>query len=210
MARRRGLTLDQVVDAAAAVAAVDGLDSVTLARVATALGVQSPSLYSHVDGLAGLRQALALEAARRLGAVLHDAIGDLNGAEALRAMAYAYRDFATNNPGLYASILTTPKQDDDQVVFAAFAAVLPAITAVLAQLGVAPEDAIPCIRALRSALHGFVALEASGGFGLPVDIDQSFDFLVDVVIAGVLSRTSAPRPTAQVTPAGGGAGPRSG
>ena len=33
-------------------------------------------------------------------------------------------------------------------------------------------------RAVRSALHGFVSLEHAGGFGLPVDIDRSFDRLV--------------------------------
>ena len=35
---------------------------------------------------------------------------------------------------------------------------------------------------LRSALHGFVSLETSGGFGLPVNIDHSFDRLVDALI----------------------------
>ena len=40
------------------------------------------------------------------------------------------------------------------------------------------DDAIDAIRALRSALHGFVMLETAGGFGLPVDVDRSFDRLV--------------------------------
>jgi len=40
------------------------------------------------------------------------------------------------------------------------------------------DDAIDAIRAFRSMLHGFVALECGGGFGLPVDIDRSFDRLV--------------------------------
>ena len=30
----------------------------------------------------------------------------------------------------------------------------------------------------RSAVHGFVALEAAGGFGIPVDVDESFERLV--------------------------------
>lgn len=30
----------------------------------------------------------------------------------------------------------------------------------------------------RAAVHGFVTLEASGGFGLPRDIDRSFDQMV--------------------------------
>jgi len=31
---------------------------------------------------------------------------------------------------------------------------------------------------MRSALHGFVTLEMTGGFGLPADIDRSFGRLV--------------------------------
>jgi hypothetical protein len=40
------------------------------------------------------------------------------------------------------------------------------------------DDAVDAIQALRSALHGFVALETGGGFGLPVDIDRSYARLV--------------------------------
>ena len=40
-------------------------------------------------------------------------------------------------------------------------------------------------RAVRSALHGFVGLEAVGGFGLPQDVDPSYDWLVDLLHAGL-------------------------
>ena len=41
------------------------------------------------------------------------------------------------------------------------------------------EPAIHAVRAIRSALHGFVSLEREGGFGLPIDIDDSYDNLID-------------------------------
>ena len=41
--------------------------------------------------------------------------------------------------------------------------------------------AIDAARALRSALHGFVDLENHGGFGLPVDVDRSFERLVSAL-----------------------------
>jgi hypothetical protein len=37
---------------------------------------------------------------------------------------------------------------------------------------------VDATRALRSALHGFVVLENDGGFGLPRDVDRSFDQMV--------------------------------
>ena len=43
--------------------------------------------------------------------------------------------------------------------------------------------AVHLTRALRSLLHGFVHLESHGGFGMPVDIDDSFDTAIAMVIA---------------------------
>jgi AcrR family transcriptional regulator len=185
MARKVGLTLDQVVAAATEVADRDGLEAVTLARVAEMLGVRSPSLYSHVEGLAGLRRAMALDAAERLGTHITDAIRDRGGAEALTALAHAYRDFARAHPGLYATMLPTPSQAEDAEVYRAFAAPVVGIATVLSGLGVAEESAVSIVRGFRSAIHGFVSLEAAGGFGLPQDIDQSFATLVRVFIAGI-------------------------
>jgi hypothetical protein len=41
------------------------------------------------------------------------------------------------------------------------------------------------VRAFRSAVHGFVALEAAGGFGIPVDVDTSFERLVATLAGGL-------------------------
>jgi hypothetical protein len=34
-------------------------------------------------------------------------------------------------------------------------------------------------------VHGFSTLEVSGGFGMPLDLDESFSRLVNVFIAGL-------------------------
>jgi len=195
MARKVGLDRRQVIDAAAALADAEGLASVTLARVAAALGVASPSLYSHVDSLAALHRELALDASARLGADVRDAIADVRGGSvgtggeaALRRVAHAYRAFARAHPGLYATLHTTPGRGQDAELSAAFEALVVDLAAVLTALGLPQDDVVPLIRTLRSGLHGFVSLEASGGFGLPQDVDASFETLIDVLVAGVLAR----------------------
>ena len=188
MARKRGVNLTQVIDAAAQVADTDGLDGLTMAAVAAAVGVQSPSLYSHVDGLAGLRRAMAVEAARRLGSALADATRGRDGVDALRAIANAYRAFAMKHPSLYAAMLPVPQMSDDEA-YAVFSAPVRVIAEVLAGLGLPPEEAVPVIRSFRSAVHGFVTLQAGGGFGMPDDVDDSFDVLIEVNVAGVLARS---------------------
>ena len=207
MARKRGIELEHVVRTASALADAEGLDAVTLARVAAQLDVRSPSLYSHVDGLAGLRRAVALDAARRLGADMAAAAAGREGVDALRTIASAYRAFATAYPGAYSTILTTPAEQDDAEVYAVFAAQLPPIVAAFERVGVDHADVIDVIRGFRSALHGYVSLEASGGFGLPGDLDRSFELMVDLLIDGVLARVR-PRRAARAGASRSPASPR--
>ncbi|WNV90415.1 TetR/AcrR family transcriptional regulator [Umezawaea sp. Da 62-37] len=59
---RQGLTIDAVVDAATALADADGLDAVTMRKVAAELGVVAMTLYTYVPGKAELLD-LMLDAA---------------------------------------------------------------------------------------------------------------------------------------------------
>jgi hypothetical protein len=42
---------------------------------------------------------------------------------------------------------------------------------------------IDATRALRAGLHGFITLEALGGFGMPRDVDASFEAMVAALVA---------------------------
>jgi ABC-type amino acid transport substrate-binding protein len=57
-------------------------------------------------------------------------------------------------------------------------AVMRTILAMLAERGLADDAAIDAARVLRASLHGFVTLEAAGGFGLPRDVDRTYERLV--------------------------------
>jgi len=179
---RAGLDTERVVDAAAAIADADGLDAVTLARVAGALGVRAPSLYNHVDGRAGLLRALALRGVRELAAALRDAAVGRSGADALAATARAYRAYAGAHPGLYAASVAAPDDAEHQ---AAAAQTVEVVYAVLRGWQLAGDGAVHAARAFRSAIHGFVLLEASGGFAIPVDVDTSFERLVATLAGGL-------------------------
>jgi len=63
---RQGLTVDQVVAAATALADVEGLDAVTMRRVAGQLGVAPMTLYTYVPGKAELLDLLLDAAYQRM------------------------------------------------------------------------------------------------------------------------------------------------
>jgi AcrR family transcriptional regulator len=181
---RMGLDAGRVVDVAATIADADGLPGVTLARVAGELGVRAPSLYNHVDGRPGLIRAVALQAIRELTAALRDAAVGRSGPDALAATARAYRDYARAHPGRYAATVTAPAPDDAEHRAAAGETV-DVVLAVLRGWDLDGDEAIHAARTFRSAVHGFVVLEAAGGFGMKLDLDESFERLVATLGAGL-------------------------
>jgi AcrR family transcriptional regulator len=191
MGRKLGLTLDDVVAQAAEIADRDGLDQLSLASVASDLGVRSPSLYNHVDGLPGLRRQLAIRAGHLMAAEMSDAVTGPAPTDALRAMATRYRCFALAHPGLYAATLPAPAPDEDPEVAEALALPVTVVASVLERMGIEPSQVIPLIRALRASIHGFVDIELGGGFGLPDDIDESFATTVDLVVSAIAATSSA-------------------
>ena len=174
---RAGLSRQRVTEEAAVVADDLGLDRLTLAAVAERVGVRLPSLYKHIDSLDGLRRDVAVRATRELGEAVTAATVGRSGDDALGALARAYRDYGRRHPGRYAATVRAPSADDAEHTAAADA-VLRVVLAVLTGYGLDGDDAIDATRALRAALHGFVTLEAAGGFGLPQDVDRSFDRMV--------------------------------
>jgi AcrR family transcriptional regulator len=193
MSPRPGLDTARVVQAAAGLVNEGGLESLTLNRVAENLGVQTPSLYNHVDGLPGLRRELALLSTRTLGQRLAEAAIGRSGSEAVVALAQAYRAYIQENPGLYAAGLrasgTQPAPDERQQ--AAEERVVQVGLAVMGSFGLKGEDALHALRAFRSLVHGFATLEAAGGFGLPLDCDESFRRLVEMFVGGLQPCSSA-------------------
>jgi AcrR family transcriptional regulator len=190
MGRKLGLTVEQVVEAAAEIADRDGLDALSLATVASALGVKSPSLYTHVRGLAGLRRQLALHGSRLLAIELAASVDGLDGPDALRTIAEQLRSFAHRHPGLNNSFLPAPTPDEDPEVAAALLEPVTVVASVLNGMDLDPTTVIPLIRALRAAVHGFVDLELRGGFGLPDNIDDSFTTTINLVIEAIAAHST--------------------
>ena len=187
MARRRGLDQDDVAAAALAIVDRDGLDALSLTAVADLLEVRPPSLYSHVDGLAGLLDLITIGVTHEFGEVLRDSVVGVAGDDAVRAFAAAYRRWATDHPGRYE--LSLRKVDGDRKASAGRGAI-ETMDRVLAGYGLSGGDATAAGRTLRAALHGFSTLEAADALGRGRH-DASFDYLVDLWIDGIRASARA-------------------
>jgi AcrR family transcriptional regulator len=190
MSPRAGLDKASVVQVAADLVNTEGMDALSISRLAARLGVKSPSLYNHVGGLEDLRRELALLSHRLLAERLSEASIGRAGADAMLAIAETYRAFIKECPGVYSAGLrasgTLESMDDE--LGAAEERVLQIVMRIIKSFGLEGEDALHAARGLRSTVHGFASLEAAGGFGLPLDLDESFHRLMQLLIYGMQQR----------------------
>ncbi|WP_313637290.1 WHG domain-containing protein [Paenibacillus sp.] len=184
MSPRAGLDSRTLVIAAAEIADHEGIEAVTLAALANKLGVRSPSLYNHINGLQDLRTQLAIYGLGELSTTMTNAAKGLSGDAAVQAMGRAYVDFARSRPGLYETTLRAPDQANTELE-AASDHILKLIIHVMEDYQLGEEGEIHAVRGLRSILHGFASLEQKGGFGMALDTNISLFRLICTFIAGI-------------------------
>lgn len=180
---RAGLSTLAVVDAALEVLDEGGPEALTLAAVAAHTGVATPSLYKHVGSLAELRALVGVRVLDQLTAEFTAAVLGRSGDDAVAALMRTHRAYAARHPARYAAMPLDPLHHP--LLADAGARLLAVFVAALRDYGLSDSAAVHAVRCLRSAAHGFAALEVSGGFGMPENLDESYEQLIRMVLAGL-------------------------
>ncbi|MEJ2852336.1 MULTISPECIES: TetR/AcrR family transcriptional regulator [unclassified Saccharothrix] len=153
-----------IVAAARDLAETEGWEAVTTRRLAERVEYSQPVLYSHFKGKDAIVSAVAVDGCGDLAKTLTEARAAHpdNPAEALRAVAEAYLDFAKTCPALYDAMFVqrtnipfgTP--DSPQELKAAFGAFVAVVKPLAGQ-----DDVETLTETLWSALHGLATLTGS-------------------------------------------------
>jgi AcrR family transcriptional regulator len=170
------ITPEALVSAAADLADEVGFENLTLAALAKRFGVRDPSLYTHLRGLADLRERVALRALTEWADALGAAVAGRSRYDALVAFADTYRALATGHPGRYAATRYPVPSGA-----AGVARIVEVCFALLRGYDLAEPDATDAVRLLRSTLHGFSDLEATGAFTADRSPDASWRRAVDTL-----------------------------
>jgi AcrR family transcriptional regulator len=175
---------EKVIEQARAMIEAEGVEGVSLHKLAAALGVKAPSLYRYFAGRDELLQAVNLGTAQALGQALLVAVqeaGENPQARAL-AMAHACRAFAHANPRTYALAYTTMEaaQQPDASALEAIAIPLQAVIADVA----GESNSLTALRGLWALAHGFALMELNGQFRRGGDLGAAFDQAVRAYLAG--------------------------
>lgn len=182
---RTGLSGAEIVAAAAALADEAGFAGVTMGLLAERLGIRPPSLYKHVSSLADLQHRVATLAMTELSEQIRDAVQGKAGRDALAALLTALRSYVTGHPGRYMATIGAAEHGLDDPFVLAGARVIDSVAAVLGGYGIGAAEMTHAIRFIRSTMHGFVMLEASGGFQWDPEPDQSFSWMIAFIDRGL-------------------------
>lgn len=170
-------SLQEIVLASRSIIEAGGLDSLTMQRVANAVGVKAPSLYKHVRSRDALIRRVVEGVTRELTETLDEAATTGDPLIDLRSLAYALRAYAHANPvayGLLFANLPADARADEDALARTSSAVLRTTTAIVGQ-----EMSLEAARMVVAWAHGFISMELAGAFRLGGDLDQAYAFGVE-------------------------------
>lgn len=220
--QRVKLTRDRVIDAALRIMDEEGLDAVSMRRVGRELGVEAMSLYHHVrdkeDLLRGIRERVLCE--------FLDPGADGDWEVRARRAARSWREILRSHPNIMTLISGSKRfdmtpvsvrptetalrllrevglpEDDAVKAFCALGGFI--VGFVMFEIGVmrtaGPADQQPTPEGLVPALSAeeFPCFLSSLPYLMQGDIDQRFEYGLDVLIAGILAK-STPGPSSSVS-----------
>jgi AcrR family transcriptional regulator len=174
----------QLVETAFQILEREGVEGVSLSRVAQELGVKSPSLYRYVRNKAALLRAVNEHFLALMFAALAQAqrAAPAGPEAAMVSIAIAMRDFAHAHPQAYAWSMTNTndayRSDENQLV----QQVLP-LQSVMAEISGATQS-LTALRGLLAITHGFIMLELGAQLRRGGDLDAVFTQSVTAYLSG--------------------------
>jgi len=224
--QREKLTRDRVIEAALRVMDEEGLEAVSMRRVAREVGVEAMSLYNHVRDKEDLLEGI------RLRVFAEFAFPDLDPRDPYengRLVANAWRDLMKAHPHMLELLAEEHDPPDSLEAFGAMEVAL----SVLRSMGVPDDELMPVFNAFGGYIQGFVMMERQMGFGqedpeaagraiaeavdaaeLPCvaatmpylaqnDPDEQFDFGLTLLLDGLRTRIEAERERPAVSASAG-------
>lgn len=170
-------SLEEIVVAGRRIVEAEGIDGLTMQKVATVVGVRAPSLYKHVGNRGELIRLIVEDVVSDLGKALDATVTGESPKQDLTALANGFRSFAHAHPESY-RLIFAPMPDDWRPAPAVFRiASDPVLRTTAAMAG--PDRALEAARLVTAWAHGFMTMELAGAFRLEGDLGQAFGYGVD-------------------------------
>ena len=173
-----------IVETASMLIEQDGVDNLSLSKLASQLGIKAPSLYRHIANKEALLHAVIEHTYLRIFEAYDTALasaGD-NPVDQIVKLSQAHRSFAHANPNTYMLAYTIPNPElpsnPDMLLERAIS-----IQQIMLQIS-GEENSLSALRGLLALSHGFATLELNGQLRRGGDLSETFDTVILAYLRG--------------------------
>ncbi len=185
--QKRNLTKERIIQVAFFLADEIGINQVTFQKIAKKLNIKYQSLYNHFTNMDNLKTEMTVYLLNELNVKLMQRLVGKSGDDAIREYASIYKEFAFENTVAYGLFISIPSTENTEL----FRLARETSHIIRQLLEFYIKDEILLIhksRTLRSLLHGFVSLHAFGYFQSEINIDESFQVMIDDFISSLKNK----------------------
>jgi TetR/AcrR family tetracycline transcriptional repressor len=188
---RERLSRDRILEAALHLADREGMQRLSMRRLADELGCNPMAVYYYFED----KRALVREVVNHVfSAFVWTANAEDSWQEHVRAWAFAYRSLVLAHPGLVVSILS-----DEEAVAIAASHVNPSIAGVFGNAGLRGRPLDTAIGLTVDYVHGACLPLASGAIAASKHFEREFSEAVALIVAGVEAAVGHPSPATRGT-----------
>ncbi len=190
-AETRHAVSEAAVDAAVELLEEGGPEAVTVRRVAAMVGASTQVIYTLFGGKPGLAGAVFGRGHELLRAALEAAPTGEDSLIDLRRQGEAYRRRALENPNLYRVMfgdslgVMEPDEAAAAAAAASFTALVDAVERCQRDGRVRDGDPVEIARTVFATCHGAASLELSGRTPPDLDLDQTYDRILQTLFSGL-------------------------
>lgn len=163
------LSRERIFAAALQLVDTQGVDALSMRRLAKALGVDPMAIYRHVPDKAALMAGVV---ALVISEFAVPTVESEAWREKVRAFAAAYRALVRAHPNVMFYLLTHIEASPPAVL-----ALSEYLVATLQQTGLSPLQVVTAVHTIVDFLHGFVLGESSGRMGQPGQFREFYALL---------------------------------
>jgi AcrR family transcriptional regulator len=169
----------------------EGIEAISMRRLAQMLDVRASSLYHHFPDKSTLLKEVAEKGRMRLAEKLRQAysLAKPDPRRQITAMGMIYREWGLQHPQLYRLLFANTPLDEDGPSPASAAAFAPILAATGELLG--ESQAAMATQALWAFVHGYVMLELTGHTQQCIPV-EGFQFGLTCFVEGLGNRAAHP------------------
>lgn len=181
------LTRDIIVQTASAIADQEGLNKVTLKRIAQELGIRSPSLYNHINSLDDLWREIAHTGMKTMNYEMKESVLGKSGNTAVKATGAAYLTYMIAHPGIYEAIqwaVWHGTRETEQLfeVYTEF------LKKLILSLDLKNGNIEEIVTVLTGVLHGYTTMQLGRSLRNPEQSLLDLQNTLEIVLLGIAEK----------------------